>query len=98
VPSSLLAVVCGVTIVGVNGAGWLSVQVLLPLALFVATTLIGVAISAPGYTRLLAFASQHGADHPYLASRMRILAWANRIELVLVVGAGFTTLASAIPV
>ncbi|RKN48440.1 hypothetical protein [Micromonospora endolithica] len=96
VPLGFVAVACGLALVTHTGESYLQPRVLIPLALYVLTAIAGSAISAPGYLKLLRLADQHGPDHPAVRQRLQPLAWLNRIELALVVGVGFTLLASAI--
>ncbi|OJY40274.1 MAG: hypothetical protein BGP03_00175 [Pseudonocardia sp. 73-21] len=95
VPLGLVALGCGLGLVVQAGASFGSPVVAVPLGLYLVTAVAGSAVSAPGYLRLMTFASTHGPDHPDVRRRLLRLAWLNRVELGLVVGAGFVLLASA---
>jgi len=96
VPAGVIAVACGVVLVEITDTSFWNASVLVPLVLYALTAVAGGVLSAPGYVRLTRFAAAYGPEHPQIGRMLAPLAWLNRIELVLVIGVGFTLLAGAV--
>lgn len=84
VPVGTVAVAAGIALAVRQGldltAGW----ILMPVALYVATAILGTTVSAPGYVRLARLAERTGPADPRYRHGLLRLAWLNRSELALV--------------
>ncbi|MGW4528712.1 hypothetical protein [Amycolatopsis sp. NPDC004378] len=94
VPVGVVAAASGAALAARTGTSFADPHVWIPLALYLATAVLGAAVSAPGYVRILRDAEPLSADHEAFLRRLVPLSWVNRVELCLVLGTGFTLLAA----